>query len=78
MDIIDECDVPGIHEQDTGQDAVEGSRGESPGILMCERWREPLPRGAFVRLPSADYEDESGRDADDLPEKLATGIRYEV
>ena len=74
VDIIDECDVPGIHEQDTGQDAVEGGQGgESPGIIDVRDGESPYLEELLLRLPSADYEDESGRDADDLPEKVSYG-----
>ena len=74
VEIIDESDLPGIPEIDKGNEgSTEGQGGDSPGINNCEDDESPYLEELLLRLPSADYEDETDRDPEDLPENVSYG-----
>lgn len=68
VDIIDETDLPNSPENDNGSNIIGGGQGgDSPGAEDGDKYLEEL----LLRLPSSDYEDESDRDPDDLPENVS-------
>jgi murein DD-endopeptidase MepM/ murein hydrolase activator NlpD len=68
VDIIDEIDLPDYNEDENGSNNNNGGQGgEIPGAESDDKYLEEL----LLRLPSSDYEDESDRDPDDIPENVS-------
>jgi murein DD-endopeptidase MepM/ murein hydrolase activator NlpD len=74
VDIVDETDLPNRTEIDNGEgSSADGKGGSSPGYENKNNGESPYLEELLLRLPSADYEDESDRDPDDIPENVSYG-----
>lgn len=68
VDIIDENDLTGQEEDDVGKGTVSGGQGgDIPGAESGDKYMEEL----LLRLPASDYEDESDRELNDIPENVS-------